>query len=186
VGNPVRNEILSLRHQQRFFTGWGDTQQPITPTVYPFRPPTLKTPALGLVWSTQIACRIALKKHERSFDISKEEFILPYRKHNPSEERNDETSKPPANTSMEAGRPNSPPVIDASQEQINKRTWAKTMPMPSPSQATVHQVQRTMKLVFAPWLAERPVGGRSEVQSEMEIEIWKGGMRAISNNHSDM
>ena len=45
---------LSLDHQQRWFTGWGDS--PHTP------PHTLKTPSLGLVWTNQLACRIALIK----------------------------------------------------------------------------------------------------------------------------
>ena len=44
--------ILSLDHQQRWFTGWGDSPSSRNP----------KTPSLGLVWSNQIACRIALLK----------------------------------------------------------------------------------------------------------------------------
>ncbi|KAK0674601.1 P-loop containing nucleoside triphosphate hydrolase protein [Cercophora samala] len=42
---------LSLDHQQKWFTGWGDNLA----LDYP-----LKTPSLGLVWSTQISGRIAL------------------------------------------------------------------------------------------------------------------------------
>jgi len=44
---------LALDHQQRWFTGWGDD---------PLATYALKTPSLGLVWSTQIAMRIALFK----------------------------------------------------------------------------------------------------------------------------
>lgn len=44
---------LQLDHQQRWFTGWGDD---------PDSSHALKTPSLGLVWTTQIACRIALFK----------------------------------------------------------------------------------------------------------------------------
>ncbi|KAK7533934.1 DNA repair protein rhp57 [Phyllosticta citribraziliensis] len=44
---------LTLDHQQRWFTGWGDTRAPSY---------ALKTPSLGLVWSNQIAARIALLK----------------------------------------------------------------------------------------------------------------------------
>ncbi|OJK04844.1 hypothetical protein ASPACDRAFT_109787 [Aspergillus aculeatus ATCC 16872] len=70
IGNPVRNEILSLVHQQRFFTGWGDTPQSLFPSYGPgLWRSTSKTPTLGLVWSTQIACRIALKKETRSFGV---------------------------------------------------------------------------------------------------------------------
>jgi DNA repair protein RAD57 len=47
--------VLTLDHQQRWFTGWGDAPFPPADVV-------LKTPSLGLVWSTQIACRIALLK----------------------------------------------------------------------------------------------------------------------------
>ncbi|KAH7117919.1 P-loop containing nucleoside triphosphate hydrolase protein [Dendryphion nanum] len=45
---------LSLDHQQRWFTGWGDDQF--------VSPENLKTPSLGLVWTNQLACRIALIK----------------------------------------------------------------------------------------------------------------------------
>lgn len=50
---PPPPPSLMLDHQQRWFTGWGDDPH----ASYP-----LKTPSLGLVWSTQIACRIALFK----------------------------------------------------------------------------------------------------------------------------
>lgn len=50
---PPAPPALMLDHQQRWFTGWGDD---------PFTSHALKTPSLGLVWSTQIACRIALLK----------------------------------------------------------------------------------------------------------------------------
>ena len=50
--------VLSLDHQQRFFTGWGAESS--TPSH------NLKTPSLGLVWANQIACRIALVK-ERDY-----------------------------------------------------------------------------------------------------------------------
>ena len=46
--------VLSLDHQQRFFTGWG--AEPSTPSH------DLKTPSLGLVWANIISCRIALVK----------------------------------------------------------------------------------------------------------------------------
>ncbi|RDA93168.1 hypothetical protein CP533_3166 [Ophiocordyceps camponoti-saundersi (nom. inval.)] len=44
---------LRLDHQQRWFTGWGDDPHAVDPA---------KTPSLGLVWSTQIACRVVLLK----------------------------------------------------------------------------------------------------------------------------
>ncbi|KKA30107.1 hypothetical protein TD95_003066 [Thielaviopsis punctulata] len=44
---------LQLDHQQRFFTGWGDDPAQLGSD-------GLKTPALGLVWATQLALRVAL------------------------------------------------------------------------------------------------------------------------------
>jgi DNA repair protein RAD57 len=54
-GNRWGEEVLSLDHQQKFFTGWGDEADGMENSA------GLKTPALGLVWTNQIACRIALK-----------------------------------------------------------------------------------------------------------------------------
>ncbi|MBE3043972.1 hypothetical protein IMZ48_15650, partial [Candidatus Bathyarchaeota archaeon] len=48
---PAAPAALLLDHQQRWFTGWGDD---------PFADYVLKTPSLGLVWSAQVACRVAL------------------------------------------------------------------------------------------------------------------------------
>lgn len=49
---------LTFDHQQRWFTGWGDDPRPATGY-------GMKTPSLGLVWATQVACRIALFKAPR-------------------------------------------------------------------------------------------------------------------------
>lgn len=52
----ITPDPLTLDHQQRWFTGWGDLP-PYTPGHN-----SLKTPSLGLVWTNQIAARIALIK----------------------------------------------------------------------------------------------------------------------------
>jgi len=52
---------LTLEHQHRFFTGWGD--QSSSPSITGIRH-NLKTPSLGLIWTNQIACRIALVKRK--------------------------------------------------------------------------------------------------------------------------
>ncbi|ROV97769.1 hypothetical protein VMCG_07376 [Cytospora schulzeri] len=58
IAGPPAPPALNLDHQQRWFTGWGDDP-------YPSSTQSLKTPSLGLVWATQIACRIALFKAPR-------------------------------------------------------------------------------------------------------------------------
>lgn len=50
----ISPDALTLDHQQRWFTGWGDVRYE--------SPHNLKTPSLGLVWTNQLACRIALIK----------------------------------------------------------------------------------------------------------------------------
>ncbi|KAI1340134.1 DNA repair protein RAD57 [Xylariaceae sp. FL0016] len=52
AGLPPPPPALLLDHQQRWFTGWGDDLFASAAA--------LKTPSLGLVWSTQVAARIAL------------------------------------------------------------------------------------------------------------------------------
>lgn len=47
----ISHPALLLDHQQRWITGWGDDPFDTTPQ---------KTPSLGLVWTTQLATRIAL------------------------------------------------------------------------------------------------------------------------------
>ncbi|KAL8717479.1 MAG: hypothetical protein Q9181_008322, partial [Wetmoreana brouardii] len=56
---------LTLDHQQNFFTGWSSppsSHQSTSLTQNQSQNQNLKTPSLGLVWSNQIACRIALIK----------------------------------------------------------------------------------------------------------------------------
>ncbi|KAK2624333.1 hypothetical protein QTJ16_006283 [Diplocarpon rosae] len=48
---------MSLDHQHRWFTGWGDDPSPSHVGME-----SLKTPSLGMIWTTQISCRIALVK----------------------------------------------------------------------------------------------------------------------------
>ena len=55
--SSITPDSMSLDHQQRWFTGWGDDPNPSHITIK-----NLKTPSLGLIWTTQIACRIALIK----------------------------------------------------------------------------------------------------------------------------
>ncbi|QDS76813.1 hypothetical protein FKW77_002653 [Venturia effusa] len=52
----ITPDPLTLDHQQRWFTGWGD----LPPCTSGHN--SLKTPSLGLVWTNQIAARIALIK----------------------------------------------------------------------------------------------------------------------------
>lgn len=67
---------MTLDHQQNWFTGWGDER----PRVDILQDMGLKTPSLGLVWSNQIASRIALlkgrtKTRERDGIVQRRRYI---------------------------------------------------------------------------------------------------------------
>lgn len=53
---------MTLDHQQRWFTGWGDDHDQWSATDPGFQMLPQKTPSLGLVWTSQVAARIALIK----------------------------------------------------------------------------------------------------------------------------
>ncbi|KAI1095433.1 DNA repair protein RAD57 [Rostrohypoxylon terebratum] len=59
---PPAPPALLLDHQQRWFTGWGDAYPYSYPSSSGSSEHDLKTPSLGLIWSTQIASRVALWK----------------------------------------------------------------------------------------------------------------------------
>lgn len=62
--------ILTLDHQQNFFTGW--SSGPDSQSQNQNQNLNLKTPSLGLVWTNQIACRIALVKEQQIYGNSGE------------------------------------------------------------------------------------------------------------------
>ncbi|KAL4875323.1 P-loop containing nucleoside triphosphate hydrolase protein [Aspergillus karnatakaensis] len=177
VGNPVRNEILSLQNQQRFFTGWGDYPEPVASSVYPgLQRSTLKTPTLGLVWTTQLACRIALKKHTR---LAGHDHLVEEPPPHPlgnvlkQEQLNESDAPEPARLAGAAAG-----LHDENRTPFKKPSSTITKHAPLPLQHSELPVQRTIKLVFAPW-AGGPVAEQAGLQGEVEFQIWKGGLRAV-------
>ncbi|KKZ62944.1 hypothetical protein EMCG_02654 [[Emmonsia] crescens] len=53
--------LLRVDYQRPFFTGWGDSHASALDITYTDSRSEWKTPALGIVWTNQIACRIVLK-----------------------------------------------------------------------------------------------------------------------------
>ncbi|KAE8350509.1 P-loop containing nucleoside triphosphate hydrolase protein [Aspergillus coremiiformis] len=185
VGNPVRNEILSLLHQQRFFTGWGDSPQSFPPSSYPgFQRPSQKTPALGLVWSTQIACRIALKKEAQTAIeplFPESAFVPPTSKLPPQPEVPDSLGE---RTKTEPDPSGTDPVPAEKDAQTEPGSDTNIFPVPDnkPSNpqlplSSERPVRRTMKIVFAPWTAGS-VNAQNETDDEVSFTIWKGGLKS--------
>lgn len=180
ISNPARSSILSLLHQERFFTGWGDGSQLDT---------SLKTPALGFFWSTQIACRIALKKEDDRL------VIAPIDSQPPMSTPLNQVDNP--DQSIVENPPGAKPVVSSAREihkgrmnaeakevggngnpkvSTDKVAPPKAQSAPEPPE---HITKRIMKLVFAPWTAgldeSSEVNGRKD---EVKFEIWKGGLRS--------
>ncbi|KAL2359968.1 hypothetical protein RJZ56_007165 [Blastomyces dermatitidis] len=53
--------LLKVDYQRPFFTGWGDPHASTLDAMHMNSHSEWKTPALGIVWTNQIACRIVLK-----------------------------------------------------------------------------------------------------------------------------
>ncbi|KAK5221470.1 DNA repair protein rhp57, partial [Cryomyces antarcticus] len=70
---------MTLDHQQRWFTGWGDDDDSKSPSTSQ----SLKTPSLGLTWTNQIAARIALIKepeYSEGLDAGGERELVRWRR----------------------------------------------------------------------------------------------------------
>ncbi|KAJ5682287.1 hypothetical protein N7462_005452 [Penicillium macrosclerotiorum] len=199
IENPARNSILSLLHQERFFTGWGDGSPLET---------SLKTPALGFFWSTQIACRIALKKEEQRsslplWDAGSYPTSTPSRQPDSQDVGGkNQLSQHTATISSarEAhakGEPGSIILNGSDGEKRNESTTdvsgTNSIFQPPPTPKTLeHATRRIMKLVFAPWTAGLPEpedgmsqvgqGGSGRKGNEVEFEIWTGGLRSIDRD----
>ncbi|KAJ6109497.1 DNA recombination and repair protein Rad51 C-terminal [Penicillium sp. IBT 16267x] len=192
VGNSARNDLMSLLHQERFFTGWGDTEYPSTSS--------LKTPALGYFWSTQIACRIALKKETRSMFVPWDgayPLSTPKEQMDPPQEQVEKVAeaKSAFATARQTHTGEVAPEAPVSKEEKSAPQSPKE-PQPTPVPRTASPVapepeqitRRIMKVVFAPWTAgpREPVVNGDEATSkprgrisETGFEIWKGGLRSI-------
>jgi DNA repair protein RAD57 len=193
IENPARNSILSLVHQERFFTGWGDGS--------PYEK-NLKTPALGYFWSTQIACRIALKKEERRSMAAPWARNDTYYPVSTPTEKEDSQENSVAGSMHQHGnvissaRDAHAAKADEDSKLANEKDQPSILPKKeAPSQrpmeppAIEYSTRRTMKLVFAPWTAgaREPGADKSEdrgqatdrTTNEVEFELWKGGLRSI-------
>ncbi|CAI7631625.1 unnamed protein product [Penicillium bialowiezense] len=154
VPTPEHSPFLSLAYQERFFSGWGDGLNPDSGS--------LKNPALGFFWSTQIACRIALKKDAFRMAAAPIEAGSSY----PSRA---DVSQDPDSIAMPAPPPRN--AIPGSQSQS----------LTGPD----HVTRRVMKLVYCPWaggLKGASVKSQPpQMSSELEFEIWRGGLRTTSH-----
>ncbi|PCH07316.1 Hypothetical protein PENO1_013180 [Penicillium occitanis (nom. inval.)] len=191
IGHPVRNETLSLSHQQKFFTGWGDEAD----VVVVGSNESQKTPALGFVWSTQIACRIALKKEEE-IDISRTSIIQPFQTphRNGAMQMDIKTAKevsiqssPLPPSSIPIPSQNESAKIESTPTKPSTTTTTNATTTTTTTRPVERITKRRLKLVFAPWTSgiinNNNINNseRNRNDNELKFEIWKGGLRSISS-----
>lgn len=165
---------------------------------------TPKTPALGFVWTTQIACRIALKKNESGDFVGDYENATSIQGHAPGVSEASQNEGPPPSTEPD---PDPTPTTttednpeiddtttDPAQKQISEPEPKPQPPISTPKPPPVPELKlmekplkRTMKLVFAPWTAVSTADNdiRDSIRDEVEFEIWTGGLRSVHSRQSE-
>ena len=162
-------DTLSLDHQQRFFTGWGDTPPPLVSQAYlsPIRSgqmvENLKTPSLGLVWTQQVDCRIAVL-----LDPMPREFV-PEKEHIGSLSLKEVGRDEAKGTTEEEANMESVLSLGGRESRRKRRRW--------------------IKIAFCKWAKAHTLegvvdGDRVEEGRGLEIEIWGGGVRSVQSDKS--
>lgn len=153
---------LTLDHQLRFFTGWGDIPPQQTqytlhhlhlPNAEVIQSQNLKTPTLGLIWANQIACRVALKVLSGSDSHGLDE--------EGAAEEDNSGRDGNAGAITQLGRD----TVTRVQEQSRRNTPITIR----------RQKRRALTIVFAPWVAGTPAmrqktsSGNDNEQSDMPV-----------------
>ncbi|KAI4145787.1 MAG: hypothetical protein LQ340_006162 [Diploschistes diacapsis] len=150
----------------RFFTGWGDARRGADTAP--------KTPALGLSWSNQIACRVALVKQAAwARDFGPE---TPTGRQG-GDERGSQREGTQAIRGGEGER-----ETDAGKKEGKGRSGGEVMGAREPAgpvpglgaEWAPRRWRRWARVVFAAWTA-----GIGEGERGVEFEVWAGGVRSL-------
>ncbi|OJD25736.1 hypothetical protein ACJ73_02893 [Blastomyces percursus] len=172
--------LLQVDYQRPFFTGWGDPHASTLEAMHTNSHSEWKTPALGIVWTNQIACRIVLKVEtvrienrgtEGVYQKSDSNALLssvPSAYDVPNEPSSRSPTRPQLRTSL-----NREPFQNNPSE--NGKTQKKETPneqKPNPAHSTTElndgllsatiplcRKQRTIQVVFSPWTSGDPNQG---------------------------
>ena len=147
---------LTLDHQQRFFTGWGADAAKEDDIA-------LKTPALGLVWATQLAGRIAIIKEASWGDGT-----------TAAEATEVSTKRQMATIGSDEKATATNGTAAIEKAQVQTQTQASAPIASERAEWTPRHWRRWVRLVFAAWAAGTPATERG-----VEVEIWAGGVRAL-------
>ncbi|DAA74646.1 TPA_exp: putative DNA repair protein (Rad57) [Trichophyton benhamiae CBS 112371] len=176
---PGFNLLLSLDYQQQFFTGWAQT-----PHSYPSGGPLgiskgFKIPALGLIWTNQIGCRIVLKSkssfqpagsyppmlavqnsnidmHSTNQDDSTEPVTDPGEKSAVKYNDLDPSGKGQETGVQKAAEHDPTQPLQSSQESfaiLEDESWSDYMSVPA---SQYRGRLRQMVVVFSPWTSGNP------------------------------
>ena len=170
------HSVLTLEHQQRFFTGWGD-ELPRQGGYFgqegemggELREGQEKNPSLGLIWTNQIACRIAFRKAavwaaERQHQNVPSTLRINTATTTTADKAQPSTQQPnkPVEPTSKSGQGTNTILATPDNFQDESVEW------------TPKKWKRWAKVVFAPWVAAEWEGRRG-----LEFEVWEGGVRAV-------
>lgn len=171
VDIPDESKLLSFEYQQPFFTGWGGSHTFFSNVTASGRNTDRKVPALGLVWTNQIACRIVLKVESVFVNANTAELPV-HKSPQLSTAQNDgileqlgEIAPQKKELSKEAA------VLSKTEEELDTGKESKNLeksrgtvqpehgaeyflssPLPSPKLKR----KRTLQVVFSPWTSGDP------------------------------
>ncbi|EEH08400.1 RecA family ATPase Rhp57 [Histoplasma capsulatum G186AR] len=169
--------LLKVDYQRPFFTGWGDSHASTLEAMYTDSQSEWKTPALGIVWTNQIACRIVLKMeniriaNQRTKDIHPElnSNNLPPAVFDGPDSRSpteaqlctpltqEQNQKNPTSAHMESENRRPQKEETANKQKANPANSTTGM-IDDPLSTTIssYRKQRTIQVVFSPWTSGDP------------------------------
>ncbi|KAI9831225.1 MAG: hypothetical protein M1819_005153 [Sarea resinae] len=185
------SDPLTLDHQQRWFTGWGDIASPVDSILFYSSNPydtnpslnlnlNLKTPSLGLVWTNQIAARITLLKEPVLPSQRHHQYLHQQQNHSHHPQPYENQSHPHQHQHQHQHTPRfGQQQGQESHPESAPQSQALPLPLPSgsgnsSSQTRTRTWRRYFKVVFASY-AEPDDGIKGT-----EFEIVAGGVRGVA------
>ncbi|KLJ12511.1 hypothetical protein EMPG_09514 [Blastomyces silverae] len=168
--------LLKVDYQRPFFTGWGDPHASTLDAMHTNSHSEWKTPALGIVWTNQIACRIVLKMetvrienrgtgsvYQMSDSTALSSVPSAY------DVPNEPSSRSPAGPQLHTPLNREPIQNNPSENGKTQKEETPNEQRPNPANSTAgldddllsatipsYRKQRTIQVVFSPWTSGDP------------------------------
>ncbi|ODH46002.1 hypothetical protein GX48_07920 [Paracoccidioides brasiliensis] len=177
------SELLKLDYQRPFFTGWGDSHATTLDSMSSDFLPEWKTPALGIVWTNQIDCRVVLKIKNVRVSVQDTKFscqrtdsgILPSvpssyaivdklvsdhhagdQPHTPLNPKLNQNNTSWIHTTDGGTGPEIEKALKEQNPKVHLKTAVKVASDSDSLTTPTHRKRRTIQVVFSPWTSGDP------------------------------